>query len=89
MYELGNISSGFLHRWQQWWWGGNNGGGGNTGGGGNSEGLRFEDLVRLLVSTRGEAALRRRCPFWTTGNVKTIETLFCCHKNYRMKHFHN
>ena len=43
--------------------GGNSGGGGNNGGGGNSEGLRFEDLVRLLVSTRGEAALRRRCPF--------------------------
>ena len=55
--------------------GGNNEGGDNNGGGGNSEGLRFEDLVRLLVSTRGEAALRRRCPFWTTGNVKTIETL--------------
>jgi len=38
-------------------------------------GIMFEDLVRLLVSTRGDASLRRKNPFWTKENVESIEIL--------------
>jgi hypothetical protein len=38
-------------------------------------GVMFEDLVRLLVSTRGDAALRRKNPFWTKENLESIENL--------------